>query len=255
MLPAGFERLLLGHAVAIARSDVATGLRKALVHPDGTRYTLHEFAARHPGARLLQGRGAAYAVPLADTPFRIVVRHNRHGGAFARFTGDRFLAPTRAPYELDVSLALTRLGIATPEIVAYALYPPGAWIQRSDVCSREIGGGRDLAQVLTGEGAPQRAEALAATATLVGALARVGARHHDLNAKNVLLAGARAYVLDVDRVKLGQAPDAALRANLARLERSLRKWRATSGARVTDEDILMLAERARAAATQVHPVS
>ena len=255
MLPAGFERLLLGHAVAIARSDVATGLRKALVHPDGTRYTLHEFAARHPGARLLQGRGAAYAVPLSDTPFRVVVRHNRHGGAFARVTGDRFMAPTRAPYELDVSLALHRLGIATPEIVAYALYPPGAWIQRSDVCSREITGGRDLAQVLTGEGAPQRAEALAATALLVGALARVGARHHDLNAKNVLLAGGRAYVLDVDRVKLSQARDTALRANLARLERSLRKWRETSGARVTDEDILQLAERARAAAMQAHPES
>ena len=255
MLPAGFERLLLGHAVAIARSDVALGLRRALVRPDGSRYTLHEYAARHPGARLLQGRGAAYAVPLTEAPFRIVIRHNRHGGALARVTGDRFLAPTRAPYELETSLALARLGVPTPEVVAYALYPPGGWLQRSDVCSREIAGGRDLAQVLTGEGATQRAAALAATATLVGVLARVGARHHDLNAKNVLLAGTEAFVLDVDRVKLGQRCESALEANLARLLRSLKKWRATTGARVTDEDMLQLAERARVAALQPHPAS
>lgn len=255
MLPAGFERLLLGHAVAIARSDVAPGLRRALVQPDGSRYTLHEYAARHPGARLLQGRGAAYAVPLPETPFRIVVRHNRHGGALARLTGDRFLAPTRAPYELETSLALARLGVATPEIVAYALYPPGGWLQRSDVCSREVAASRDLAQVLTGEGPAQRAAALAATASLVGSLARVGARHHDLNAKNILLAGDAALVLDVDRVQLGQRPETALEANLKRLQRSLRKWRATAGARVTEEDMLQLADRARAAAQQVHPAS
>ena len=48
---------------------------------------------------------------------------------------------------------------------------------------------------------------------------------------------------------------AALHANLVRLERSLRKWRETAGARVTDEDILLLAERARTAATQLHPHS
>ncbi|HYC50210.1 MAG TPA: lipopolysaccharide kinase InaA family protein [Gemmatimonadaceae bacterium] len=248
MVPAGFERLLLGHAVAIARSDVAAGVRRALVHPDGSKYTLHEYAARHPGARLLQGRGAAYAVALPHTPFRVVVRHNRHGGALARVTGDRFIAPTRAPYELEVSIALAHLGIPTPEVIAYALYPPGGWLQRSDVCSREVTGGRDLAQVLTGEGTAQRAEALACTATLVGTLSAAGARHADLNAKNVLLAGETAYVLDVDRVRLRQRPDATLAGNLDRLARSLRKWRETAGARVTDDDIIQLAERARATA-------
>lgn len=247
MLPPGFERLLLAHAVAVARSDVAPGIRRALGNVDGTRATLHEYAARHPGARLLQGRGAAYAVPLPQAPFRVVIRHNRHGGALARLTRDLFIAPTRAPYELEVSRRLAQLGVPTPEVVAYALYPRGGLLQRSDVCSREIDGGRDLAQVLTGEGAAERNRALVAAAELVGVMSRAGARHHDLNAKNILLSADRAYVLDVDRTALDREPETALAGNLARLGRSLRKWRDQFGARVADRDISELEVNARRA--------
>lgn len=247
MLPPGFERLLLAHAVAVARADVAPGIRRALGNVDGTRSTLHEYAARHPGARLLHGRGAAYAVPLPQTPFRVVIRHNRHGGALARFTRDVFIAPTRAPYELAVSRQLTQLGVPTPEVVAYALYPRGGVLQRSDVCSREIPGGRDLAQILTGEGAAERRAALTAAARLVGRLSRVGARHHDLNAKNILIAADQAWVLDVDRTVIGRDPERALAANLSRLLRSLRKWRDQFGARVNDQEIAELTRGAREA--------
>lgn len=247
MLPAGYERLLLSHAVAVARSDVAPGIRRALGNTEGTRATLHEYAARHPGARLLHGRGAAYAVPLPGVDLRVVIRHNRHGGVLARLTGDRFLAPTRAPRELEASRRLTTLGVATPEVVAYALYPPGSWLQRSDVCSREIPGGRDLAQVLTGEGPAERTAALGLTAALLASLARAGARHHDLNAKNVLVTRDRAYVLDVDRLALDCPPDVAFAGNMARLARSLRKWRDQFGARVAERDISELETSARRA--------
>ena len=246
MLPPGFERLLLGHAIAVARSDVAASIRAALLGADGTRSTLYEYAARHPGARQLQGRGTAYAVTLPQSPVRVVVRHNRRGGLFASILEDRFLPPTRAPQELEVSLALSRLGINTPEIVAYALYPGGLF-QRSDVCSREIPASRDLSHVLTGEGAGERGAALLATAQLVAGLARVGARHHDLNAKNVLLTLEAAYVLDVDRVTLGGKPDATLDANLKRLTRSLRKWRDHFHARISEHDISELETNARRA--------
>jgi 3-deoxy-D-manno-octulosonic acid kinase len=247
MVPAGYERLLFPHAVAVARSDMTASFRRSLLRPDGGPSTLHEYAARHPGARLLHGRGAAYAVPLPGQEQRVVIRHNRHGGMLRRITGDRFLAPTRAPYELDVSLRLAALGVPTPVVVGYALYPPGGLLQRSDVCSSEVPGGRDLADVLTGSGEKDRIVALDATARLVGQLSRAGARHHDLNAKNVLVAGDRAYVLDVDRVVLGVAVAAALDANLDRLARSLRKWRDQFGARVAERDISRLASGAQAA--------
>jgi tRNA A-37 threonylcarbamoyl transferase component Bud32 len=241
MLAPGFERLLLGHAVAVARSDLSAAVRRMLVSADGTRTTLHEYAARHPSSRALQGRGAAYAVPL-PTPqtARVVVRHNRHGGLFAPLTGDRFISPTRAPYELHVSLALTRLGIPTPQVVAFALYPPGGILQRSDVVSLEVPGGHDLAHVLVHGHEETRAAALNAAAALVASLSDAGVRHHDLNAKNVLVASDVAYVLDVDRVALGVDPGVALDANLARLSRSLRKWRERFRARVSEDEIAQL---------------
>ena len=247
MVPPGYERLLLGHAVAVARSEVAASIRRSLVGADGSRSTLLEYAARHPGARQMQGRGAAYAAPLPQSTDRVVVRHNRHGGLFGPITGDRFLAPTRAPYELDMSLRLAKLGVPTPQIVAYALYPPGGLFQRADVCSREIPGSRDLAQVLMRDNPADRAAAFAATARLVASLSRVGARHHDLNAKNILLTHETAYVLDVDRVQLGGSPAAALDANLARLTRSLRKWRDRFAARISEREIAELEASTRRA--------
>ena len=235
MIPAGFERLLVGHAVAVARVDVIVDIRGALVAADGTRGTLYEYAARQPEARQMSGRGTAWSILLPRTGMRIVVRHNRHGGLFASLTGDRFFAPTRAPQELAISLALAQLAVPTPEVVAFALYPPGGIFQHADVATREIAGGRDLADILRGE--EGRAAALQATANLVARLSRAGVRHHDLNAKNVLIASDRAYILDVDRVELGEEPQRALDGNLARLTRSLRKWRDQFGASVTEDEI------------------
>lgn len=243
--PAGFERLLLGHAIAVARADFAAHIRNALVGADGTKATLHDFASRQPGAKPLAGRGVSYAFQLKPNTTRVVVRHNRHGGLFASLTGDRFLAPTRAPYELDISLALAKAGIPTPQIVAYVLYPPGGILQRSDICSVEIGNSRDLAAILRDGNDSERGSALELSATLVAQLSRAGARHHDLNAKNLLLTRDRAYVLDVDRVTLGGDPSGVLDANLARLARSMRKWRDQFNARVSEDDIAQLASAAR----------
>jgi 3-deoxy-D-manno-octulosonic acid kinase len=248
VVPSGFERLLLGHAVAVARSDVAPSIRRALVAADGTKVTLHEYAARHPTSRAYEGRGIAYACSLPSfATGRVVVRHNWHGGLFAPLTRDWFLSPTRAPHELAMAHALARLGIPTPTVMAYVLYPPGAIVQRADVCSLELSGSADLAKILSRDGEPARHGALAATSELVAQLARAGVRHHDLNAKNVLLSNGKAFVLDVDRVALGVAPDAALDANLARLTRSLRKWRDRFGAHVSEADIARLNEATRAA--------
>jgi tRNA A-37 threonylcarbamoyl transferase component Bud32 len=247
MIPPGYERLLLGHAVAVARTDLSLNIRRALVSADGTRCTLHEYAAKQPSARRLQGRDTAYAVPLPQCVERVVIRHNRHGGLFGALTRDFFLSPTRAPHELDASIRLASLGIPTPAIVAYALYPPGGLLQRSDIVSREIPGSRDLAYVLVHESSGERTTALASTAELLGMMARAGARHHDLNAKNVLLTNETAYVLDVDRVTFGANHEAVFEGNLARLNRSLRKWRDRSRAHISEKEIDELSSSARRA--------
>jgi hypothetical protein len=91
----------------------------------------------------------------------------------------------------------------------------------------------------------ERAAAWHATRALVRALNAAGARHHDLNVKNVLLAsgpaGLEAWVLDVDRVVFGQRNAASVRVgNAARLLRSARKWRDERGAVLDERELAAL---------------
>jgi lipopolysaccharide kinase (Kdo/WaaP) family protein len=216
--------------------------------------TLYEYAAQHEEARSLAGRGVAYAVPLPNGE-PVVVRHNRHGGLLAPLTGDRFLSPTRAPHELQVSLRLARNGVPTPAIIAYVVYRAGPLLRRSDVASREVRDASDLGVILARNDATERRAALDATAALIGALSASGARHHDLNVKNVLLArppgGGRqgsltAYVLDVDRVEFGRPGDSRVtEQNLQRFMRSARKWRELHDARVEESDLARVAAAVR----------
>lgn len=224
--PAGYVRVSVGRCTVTTLARHEADARALL-----SEGTLYDAARRNQAARPLQGRGVAYAIALPVTGAKAVVRHNRHGGMLASITRDLFLPPTRAPLELTTSLRLVAMGIATPEVLMYGVVAAGGLFRRSDVVTREVLGGRDLATVFdatTGE-ATRRA-AWSAAAGLVRDLARAGVRHHDLNVKNILLAGdgadLRAWLLDVDRVAFHQPGDVAVhRANVARLLRSARKWR------------------------------
>jgi RIO-like serine/threonine protein kinase len=173
-----------------------------------TGLTLHAWAAQQPQARALRGRGTSYAVALDGEP--VVVRHSRHGGLLAPLTRDLFLAPTRAPHELEVSIRLRHAGVPTPEIVAYAIYGAAPGLARADVVTREIAG--------------HALDSVAAAEALLVGLTRAGAVHPDLNAHNVLVAGKTAFVLDVDRVYFLPPDDQrVIERNRARLMRSARK--------------------------------
>jgi len=245
--PDGYTRFLVSGADVVVLGTHADAVRRALA----TR-SLYVYAATHPARRELRGRGAAYAVPLPDGQTRVVVRHSRHGGLLAPVTGDRFLPPTRAPQELRTALRLADSGVPTPEIIAYATYPAGTILRRSDVATREVAGGQDLGEVLAAPNASDvRASVIDATAELLRALERAGARHPDLNVGNVLIvanadATRRALVLDVDRVVFGHAGDPSIGvANLARLVRSIKKLRTEGRLAVTDAELETLASAAR----------
>jgi hypothetical protein len=240
-LPAGYVRVTAGRCTAVARVEVEDDARALLA--DGTIY---EAAARSLAARPLAGRGVAYAFALPVTGSRVVVRHNRHGGLLAPLTRDYFLPPTRAPYELDVSLRLADLGVRTPQVLMYGIESVYGLLRRADVMTLEVTGGRDLASYLMpGEVPALRSEAWRATRALVRTLNAAGARHHDLNVKNVLLTdgegGLVAWVLDVDRVRFGQAHAASIRVgNATRLLRSARKWRDERGAVLDERELAAL---------------
>jgi len=162
VLPDGYIALSARAAQGVGLMSLRVPLEAAL--GAGSFYA---YAERAANARPLAGRGVAYAVSLPGDAARVVVRRSRHGGFFAALTGDRFTAPTRAPYELDTALRLTALGVRTPEVVAFATYPAGI-LRRADVVTREIPGSADLAAVLAEPMSEDRRRAvLAAVAQLI----------------------------------------------------------------------------------------
>lgn len=236
-LPAGYVRVTAGRSAVVVRDDLVEDARALLA--DGN---LYEAAARDLAARTLRGRGTAYAISLPVSGLRVVVRRNRHGGLLAPLTRDFFLPPTRAPHELATSLRLAAADVRTPAVVMYGVDRAYVVLRRSDIVTQEIIGGTDLAAYMQPDVAPGlRTTAWAAAIALVQTLDAAGARHHDLNVKNILLVPHvrlfEAWVLDVDRVVFGAPNSARVRlGNAARLLRSARKWRDERGAVFDERD-------------------
>jgi 3-deoxy-D-manno-octulosonic acid kinase len=245
--PPGYERLVRPGVETVARATLAKSVEEAL-----SAGSLYDYAAHHPEARPLRGRGVAYSAPLPDGATRVVVRRSRHGGVLARLTGEIFLRPTRAPHELEVSLRLVREGILTPEVVAYSTYEVAPLLRRVDVATREVPSALDLAATLERDRDPGAVrDAVRVVAKLLARMAVAGARHPDLNVRNVLIArdenGHReAWLLDVDRVWFDTPRHPRVReANLSRFARSARKLRALEGLPIADGEMALLAALAR----------
>ncbi len=260
-LPPGYDAAHVGDSLVVARADLLPAAARALA----AHGSLHAWAAARPGTKPLAGRGVTWAadapegVPIesgragSQAP-RWVVRHYRRGGAVARWLGDRYLGAgePRPLRELRISVAARARRVPTPEVLALALYPAGAFY-RADLATAEIPQAMDLAESLWAEHAgaddpSARMAALAAAGALLRELAAAGVRHPDLNAKNILLAtadsgsmdglpatpaaaeGLVAWVLDLDGARVGPPLSWRRRREAeARLERSLRKWERRTG--------------------------
>lgn len=251
VLPAtGYEHMVVGNANALVTRTLAPALRDIL-----QTGTLYAHAARTPGALVLQGRAPVYAVQLGPLTDRVAVRHVMRGGMVGRVLKDRFLPPTRVARELAAAFRLRMAGVPTPDVLAVVTYTSNRILRRADVVTRFVEGGADLAAVFGDErNNDQRHPILDAVARLLARLTAAGAQHPDLNLKNILITSAEngyvAHVLDVDRVHF-HIPDDPLvaRANLDRLLRSLRQWRARTApgrSAFSDDDIAYLSLAATA---------
>ncbi len=186
----------------------------------------------------MQGRGATYRVSTPHGEW--VVRRYRRGGAVASMLHDRYfrLGEPRPLRELTVSAAARERGVRTPEVMALGLYP-SRWFLRADIATTYIPDSEDLAQLGFGQSkrsSEERRAAFTAGGRLVDELAVAGLAHADLNLKNILIrfgSGApEAWVLDLDRARMGRASARSMRA---RLERSLTKWERSSGRALAPE--------------------
>ncbi len=221
--PAGYRECTARGTLVAARADlydmVCAVLRGA---------TLHAWAAVQPGAQPMQGRDTAWGTRLPNGP-EVVVRHSRHGGLLAPLTRDLFLAPTRAPHELEVALRLRAAGVPTPEVLAYAVYTVTGPLCRADVVTARVHGVALPAAWASAVDPAQRHAIADAVGALLASLRDAGAHHPDLNARNVLVAptgdGLTAWVLDVDRVHFGRSSSDAAAHNAVRLAHSLAQLR------------------------------
>ncbi len=216
--------------------------------------SMYDWAARMPQPRALRGRAPVFVASLPRSGFTVVVRHAWHGGLLAPLTGDRFLRPTRAPREMQIAAALLACGIPTADICGAVRYAAGAGLVRVDVVSRYLENSVDLGTVLAGL-APSypREQALTATSVLLRQLALRGIVHPDLNVKNILLrpvsgpespaAALQALVIDVDVLVWEPAwvGNVAMQRNVARLLRSMRKWRRQFGCDLSDDTMATFA--------------
>jgi hypothetical protein len=234
---AGYRQVAAGRCKVVTREEFADDALQLL-----NAGSLYEGARHSVGASELHGRGIAYRIALPVSGVPVVVRHNRHGGLFAPLTRDLFLPPTRAPYELLTARQLQTAGVRTPDVLMIGVAPALGVFRQSDVVTREIAG-RDLSFYMQPAQREQRAAAWKAARELVRSLNAAGARHFDLNVKNILLepndSGFVAWVLDVDRVVFAE-PNASgiANGNYTRLRRSARKWRDERGAEFEDSDLV-----------------
>jgi hypothetical protein len=243
----GYARIESPRARGIALENCRSEIESIL-----SGETIYDFAARQPDARRFVGRAPVYAIALGECS-NVVVRRSMRGGVLASLNTDLFLPPTRGLRELIASLRLRSVGVATPELVAFVNYPAGAVLRRSDVVTREIQGD-DLGSLLAPAISDERhQQALLAAASLVASLSNAGAHHPDLNLRNILVDRTepdRAWVLDVDRIRFHVPGNPmVIRANADRLERSLRKRRASGEIAIGDDEIASLRARIIGSAT------
>ena len=248
--PHGFQELEEGRATAWVRPEASEWVRNVLERGD----TLHQAAARSAGVQEMAGRGAVwvFSAPEGDAP-GWVARHYRRGGSVASLLGDRFLR-SREPrpfLELRASEEVRGRGLPTPRVLAAAVYPRGLHY-RGDLVTELVPDAMELAEVLfdperTGvAGGADRKEALQEAGQLIRKMGEAGVFHPDLNARNVLLrwyAAPDALVLDLDRCRVGSAPDRdAAGRMLMRLVRSIRKLAGKTGIHVPENEIQVLRE-------------
>ena len=218
--------------------------------------TLHRAAAGDRGAVALEGREPVYIIPAkvprkgeSPEPGRWAVRHYVRGGrVFPHLLGDRYLrvGRIRPIHELEVSELARARGIATPRVIAAALYP-SRFSYRADLVTEFIPDAASLVEALFDTerkgvgGALERQDALRASGELIREMADAGIQHRDLHAGNVLLrwegSAPEAHILDLDRCEVAangrSLPSGPM---LRRLQRSLRKWEGWTALRLTEKE-------------------
>ena len=213
------------HGIIVVRDDSRTRLEPLM------RLSAAERGGTTGAETLEGGRARPLRLPVKGLPGSVLVRPYAHGGLLGGLLGTRFAGPGRALRELAVAVTATGRGLPVPEMLGFTASRAGPlWTMEAWV--RWIEAAPPLHRVL--EAAPDeriREQAMAGAGRAVRACHDAGLVHHDLNSRNILVAGGpagfRALVVDLDGARMGPPPGTTSRARqLRRLFRSLVKERA-----------------------------
>ena len=222
---------MAGSSQLVVREDLAEAVEAAGLGDEATwRTRLYD----GPQAA---GRGRTARLELTGGPI-VVLKQMKRGGVARALWRDRFTGRGRLLANLEVPEEAVERGVPTAAPVAMLILegPPG--LHRGWLATESLSGAWDLAGRVK-DGGPSDAE-MAAALRATRALHDAGIHHPDLNLGNLLVRPAgdelQGFVVDLDRARLeGDAPleVSRRRAGLRRLERSLRKLRATASDRPT----------------------
>ncbi len=193
-----------------------------LSNADDSLFDVKFWLAAAATERTPGGRGAALFIEHVGQAW--VLRHYQRGGFMARLTADRYFwsgeERTRPFREWRLLFELHQAGLPVPAPIA-ARYLRGGLSYSGDLITERIKGAQPVAALLASAPLPE------ATWRAIGQCIRrlhdAAVWHADLNAHNILIdAAGRVSLVDFDRARR-RTPGRWRAANLARLERSLRK--------------------------------
>lgn len=173
------------------------------------------------------GIGRARVVYFSYQEKPLVLKHYYRGGAVAAILKDRYLGfkveNSRAFREWRLLKKMRNLGLPVPDAVA-AQVKKGLLFYRADLITEEIKNVQTLAEVLQEKVLP--AEQWQQVGACIKLFHKENIYHADLNARNILLSEAGdVYLIDFDNSSIRTGSETWKMANLARLQRSLLKFK------------------------------
>ena len=194
------------------------------LHPQD--FAVDEWQAKNAVVGQSKGRYTTWFVQIDDRhmPQTWVLRHYWRGGLMEKFSRDAYLYTglkhTRAIAELAILDTLYQEAFPVPRPIAANVERFGLWY-RADIIIEHVAGAKDLVAHLSHS--PMTDQQWYNLGKTIAQFHLRGVYHADLNAKNILLAYDKFYLIDFDRGELRSPKPQWQRANLNRLLRSFNK--------------------------------